>query len=378
MPRAPVTRSVPEWTPYEDRPAPDLSYDESGLEPWRRAYADFLRKLCAGEAPERIAAGCVEAYDSPGDASNRYTLYDVDKDGLPELFIRFGNCEAAYHTRVYAFRDGAVEELGDMGASHSALHTWPGENAVLQSWGHMGYGGMSKYTISNGELVSLGDFFTENINTPESAGYTAPSKLVPGSAYLDEWWTVTALPEWTAMTLPIYAYGAADPPPQVSAEEEAAAEDAILAVLYGGGPLYGVSGDGFGGDTGWTDFAGYCAPGAVIDYSVLPTPPKRLAWADLNGDGQKECLLFLEEAGELPEDRGWRSSAHAVLSFQDGVVYAYCINYLDDYVLHQDGVFYNEARASSYTLSFWKNQCFLTYAYDQAPAGPPAAWESAS
>ena len=52
--------------------------------------------------------------------------------------------------------------------------------------------------------------------------------------------------------------------------------------------------------------------------------------ADLNNDGQLECVLSASQGG---------SEMCIVLSKQDGTVYAYLINYTDGYALDPDGCF---------------------------------------
>ena len=71
---------------------------------WRTAYKAFLTDLCGREAAVRN----IDRPDYDPDVyaqemsvlSDEYCLYDVDKDGTPELFIRFGKSEAAYRTKV--------------------------------------------------------------------------------------------------------------------------------------------------------------------------------------------------------------------------------------------------------------------------------------
>lgn len=368
----PLPHRLPEWTAPEAPPAPDVRFDESGLAPWQRAYMAFLRELCARETPLRMEAGCTKASDTPAELSKSYTLYDVDKDGVPELFIRFGDCEAAFYTVAYAFREGAVAEIGLFGASHSALYTWPGENALIQSWGHMGSGGMDKYIIADGQLVFLENFFYENINGTEARGYTDPSVLVPGASYLNECDTMLTMPEWAPLTLPIYDYGRAPDPLPPGSEADAAARAAILAVLKDGGLLYGVSGDGFGGDTGWKIFSDYCAPGTVIKYADHPMTLKALTWLDFNGDGRTECLLLLNASHE---DDDWLNPQYILLNHQDGVVYAYCLNYSTGYLPDQNGVFYDGEWDATFALSFWKNQCYIRYNVPRDPSAAPAVWE---
>lgn len=355
---------------------PDFIYDESGCTDWQRAYADFLRALCTEEAAVRnIDRPDYDPNEYPGEIgalSEGYCLYDIDKDGVPELLIRYGNSEAAYRTRVYGWADGAVAELGDFASGHSSLYTWPGENAVAFNWGHMGGHYVDKISLADGTLT-FEEVFSENIS-PENP-YTEMADIVSGSTYLREARTtlgLTFLQEAgsgadTPLLLPIYDYGRERARRELDRDRDGAARRAITAVLEDGAAFYGVSTDGFGGDTGWTTLEEYLAPGGVDGYADTPQTVEKLAWADIDGDGRTECLLSLRDA------EGWPDQ-YVVLSEQAGAVYAYCVNYSGDYSVNADGAFYHPAYGDTYAVSFWKNQCYqYTVSYDETV--PAVEWE---
>ena len=60
-----------------------------------------------------------------GVLSNSYALYDIDKDTVPEMLLRFGDCEAAYHKQIYTFRDGRVVLAGDVPSGHCSFIPGP-------------------------------------------------------------------------------------------------------------------------------------------------------------------------------------------------------------------------------------------------------------
>lgn len=359
-PTVPAPTPAPEPAPLSD---PDVSYDETGLAQWQKAYLAFLRELCAREAPIRRAGGGALFYNGDPQLSSSYALYDIDKDGVPELFLEYGSTA----TEVYTVRDGTAvlcpgEELYLKSAS---LYTWPGENGVLFRWGRMGGAFMNKISLVDGVLVTQANIFTEGYAAGSEAveDYTEPCQVVPGSEYIDPDRTFVTLPGCAPLALPIYRYGLDGPIPTACAGDTRAA---IGAVLAGRRPLYGVSGDGFGGDTGWLTLEEYCRPGVASRYAKLPLRLEEKYWLDLNGDGQEECVLRLREEG----DGGL--SPYVILSCQDGVVYAYCINYTSESVLRQDGSF--SAGGWCFSLSFWKNQCTqINRLY--VPGAPPAAQE---
>lgn len=356
--------------------ASDFTYDESGLADWQQGYADFLRALCKEEAAVRnIDRPDYDPNEYPseiGILSDGYCLYDMDEDGIPELFIKYGNCEAAYHTRVYGWSDGAVAELGDFSSGHSSLYTWPGENAVALNWGHMGGHYVEKISLADGALT-FEEVFSENIG-PENP-YTDMEDIVPGSTDLREIRTTLGLTfseeagstADTPLLLPIYDYGRERVRWELDPDRDAAAQRAITAVLENGAEFYGVSADKFGGDTGWTTLEQYLAPGGVDRYADTPQTVEKLAWVDLDQDGQRECVL------RLLSEEGWLDQ-YVVLSEQEGMVYAYCVNYCENHEVGNGGVFHDAQWEDTFAVSFWKDQCYkYTVPYDETV--PAVEWE---
>lgn len=148
-------------------------------------------------------------------------------------------------------------------------------------------------------------------------------------------------------------------------DRDEAARAAITAVLEDGATFYGVSADGFGGDTGWTALEQYLAPGGVDRYADTPQTVGKLAWMDVDGDGQTECLLSLRDA------EGWPDQ-YVILSEQDGTVYGYCVNYCGDDSVNADGVFYQYEEP--FAVSFWKDQCYQ-YTVSCDGTVPDVEWE---
>ena len=102
--QSPVPTPSPEpvATPAAEGEVPPGDYA-----PWQTAYAAFLTETVAAEAPlmdwaktatETDITTQPEKWSAANDVSDSYSLYDVDKDGVPELFIRHGLGEAGYHT----------------------------------------------------------------------------------------------------------------------------------------------------------------------------------------------------------------------------------------------------------------------------------------
>jgi len=91
---------------------------------------------------------------------------------------------------------------------------------------------------------------------------------------------------------------------------------------------------------------------------------------DFNQDDREECILLLGEG----EQATISSDKYIVLSEQDGIVYAYCINYSCDKEVYQDGVFAGEFDWT-FSISFYKNQCY-TYTKAHDFNIPAVAWET--
>lgn len=371
QPPAPTVAPAPEPTPVQFR-VQEADVPTGEYAPWQEGYAAFLVELRQKEgelknwidtAPDQEINEDMERWIAYNDASDSYSLYDVDKDGIPELFVCYGNCEAAYHTICYAFRDGQVVEAGEFHSGHSRLDTWPGENAVLFAWGHMGSAYWEKYSMVDGVLTSQGEIFSELIWGTDQEEYTRSDRLVPGAEYIPPYRTPT---QWRpgdspALLLPIYDYGAyprQDPVPM----EEGAVRAAIGKILWEGAELYGVSGDGFDGDTGWTTLADYLKPGAASPYKEEPLTVTEYAWADVNGDGQTDCVLHLD-------------NCYTVLSVEEGTVYAYFLGFNDSFGVDPDGSVYLRYYEWWKQVSFYKNQCYDFTAPRDPVEGCDLAWD---
>ena len=353
--------------------APAKEEAPQAAEPWRGAYIAFLEDLCEREKElrntERPDYDPNTAELEIGEVSGRYVLYDIDKDAVPELLVRYGLGEAGYHTTVYGYRDGTVAELGDIPSGHTSFYTWPGENGLAYNWSHMGGHFIDKITLENGELVQT--MFFEEGTGAWTESYTAAENVIPGSRYLSEVPTTVQLPELSPMTLPIENYGKVPLDEPLDPEREDAARAAITEVLENGGTFYAASADGFGGDAGETTLEAYLQPGGITEYADLPLSVTRLAWVDVDRDGASECLLRVEHNGG---DR-WDNVSMVVLSAQEGGVYGYCLTYAGSIQVLEDGVFRDSyAEGGSWgemRLSFRENQCCLYTAPETSMASHP-------
>ena len=345
---------------------------EAAEEPWRAAYSGFLEELC--EKEKRVRDIERPDYDPNtydlelGEVSGTYVLYDIDKDGVPEMMVRYGMGEAGYHTTFYGYRDGAVEELGDIPTGHTSLYTWPGENGIAYNWGHMGGHFIDKITLVDGQLEET-PFFEEG----PTDTYTSVEELIPGSRYLEEVRTTVQLPERMPLTLPIADYGNIPLNEELDSTRDAAAREAITEVVQSGCTFYAVSADGFGGDAGETTLEDYLQPGGITEYAERPLLLKAAAWVDVDRDGASEYVLRIEN-----DTADYTVNQYLlVLSGQSGTVYGYCLNYTESKTLDTEGVFHDfyAEGAGNMRMSFRENQAYLYTAPDDGTV-PSVEWQA--
>lgn len=79
----------------------------------------------------------------PEDIFSNYYLFDIDNDGVPELIIDRGTCEADRTMTIYTW-DGSVCEIYKTGIDHSSYYG--GHNYLLRMSAHMGGETITRYT----------------------------------------------------------------------------------------------------------------------------------------------------------------------------------------------------------------------------------------
>lgn len=394
---------APEPTPSPEPsapPDPGADLPDRDYRPWQAGYMEFLTRLrriesesqWEREAFKGLAAdgrGPIEDWMLDQDmtaamctGSEHYSLYDVDRDGVPELLVDYAG---GRETQCYTWRDGQVVCVGEFHSKDSGLYSHPDKNAILRAGGRMGHYAIYEYPMEGGVLTEEREIFREGpVDFP-----TGAEEIVPGARLIDRFWTqlgewddrkyYTSDSEWRefddgrphpsagkALLLPIADW--CDGPAATGSDSEQA-RAAILAALNGETEVYGASGDHFYGDVGWTAWAEYIQPGAACPWNEEPLEIKAHVWLDMNGDGQEECVLQVSEP-ERADDAVTRSRYTVVLSHQDGAVYAYFFG-IYDLELCEDGAFQIDY-GGPVRLSFWKDQCY-DYAVPDASA-PAVKW----
>lgn len=140
-------------------------------------YVVSLDDEIADSVTEEIYQNPIEAYKwalQAKDFLHSYTLYDMDKDGIPELLIKYGTSEADFLISVYAYKNGKLRELtDDIPGSHTSFAYDYVANQLVLAQGHMGYGFMTWYDIDeNGVLRRLTSTDTLDFNSENGPTYS--------------------------------------------------------------------------------------------------------------------------------------------------------------------------------------------------------------
>ena len=157
--------------PVEAPPAPDggMSDDGKNMEALLKAYGsgdydtafEINEKLPKYVTEMSVSEDEAEAYDAlyedmiDKEMADEYTLHyitDVDNDGKAEYLLQVGTCEADYMLRVYQYRDGKVQEVGEEGFGHSWVCQYPDHNGIVIVSQHMGAENLFVVSIENGKL----------------------------------------------------------------------------------------------------------------------------------------------------------------------------------------------------------------------------------
>ena len=139
---------------------PALAWDADA--DWYDAYAEFI--LDGGFRADR-------PYSDSEEWPVRFTLYDLDGDLRPELFLRDPMRAMAQEPYdVFTCRAGAVEYIGRLGVRGGALHYAPGmnRNGVFSYDGSLGYYAAWYYTMRDGAVEAQRILETEGTEAPRT------------------------------------------------------------------------------------------------------------------------------------------------------------------------------------------------------------------
>lgn len=104
-----------------------------------------------------------------GSASVDYAFRDLDADGIPELILKYGTCEADYQIHIYRYdEDCELRDLGVFGGGHTSFCYDENTGDFVIFWGHMGAASIIYYKWENGTLVSK-DNYDFSLNDPTTS-----------------------------------------------------------------------------------------------------------------------------------------------------------------------------------------------------------------
>ncbi len=340
---------------------------------WQRAYYEFLQDLNpagadGSEEEDPLITNANEYFLA--DVEDRYSQYD------PELCVKKGTCEADYQLLIYDYNPntGKVEELvgpDEIYAGHATFYVGPDGNLYSYA-GHMGYLWVQKYT-GLADKVKTETIYEEDINGKEDADYKSMSEIIG-----EQIEPVMMVPASNEAPLLWYL----NVPVATASEDKDAADVAITAALYDNAEVYVVgTNQYYDGVTGLVPFHDLKKPGALDSYSDREYVLNVYCYTDVNFDGQDEMLIRL--ATDERDKNGDYYYSYVLLSYQDGVVYAYAFPYLtygDQFldvcefdVYHN---WYDSDYDCYYGFVFDKDKCLLTYSNDYESETKPQDAES--
>ena len=325
----------------EDSPSFDTaSIGQEEKQNWQDAYWEEITRAKTAATNAEMAGESVS-----------YALYDMNKDGIPELMIRFGDCEANYEGRIYRFTDGACRMLGSVGLGHGSFWTDPQEEGMIVAYGHMGYCSALRMW-SDAEGLQTESLYQMDLNEhPELQEYPTPAEYVAGSVRIPETRGRFDLPLRNYDKISMWLEGDDDfssrdpgyPDEDSEFYSRLISEDGIVCA---------VSADGFTNTPGNVHFSELLEKDVIYPYMRSNVRLGETRTADLNGDGRVDCLLSL-----LGDEEDYM----VILSEEDGVVYAYlffCPLHFD--ALDRYGTFLStEHTPYAFRFLFEGEQCVL-------------------
>lgn len=123
------------------------SQNEPCTAPWVDLYSEILEDALINW--DGYLGGC------------SYSIYDIDRNGIPELFVKTGACEAVYLFHIYTISNGQAKEIAMISGSHSSICGITNRNGFLLQFGQMGYEIIEAYYGTSDTLPAKGDVLFE-------------------------------------------------------------------------------------------------------------------------------------------------------------------------------------------------------------------------
>lgn len=107
-----------------------------------------------------------------------YSLFDIDSNGIPELFVKIGSCEADYEYQIYTYEGEQAKFIGTTNGGHATLFgkTNNASGGLILLMAHMGYqqvfeidyvnGAITRNKIMSGEVPANEDYYQTDYPVP--------------------------------------------------------------------------------------------------------------------------------------------------------------------------------------------------------------------
>ena len=336
--------------PYADAEIlTDEIFDYYATEGWQGAY----KKVLAGFVNPLTEEVGMEPM-------NEYAVYDIDKNGIPELLIKSGTCEADYKTFFYSYDGNEAKSAGEEWSGHTSYYTYPAGNGIVQYNAHMGYAGAYRYSLGNDGIVYENEeLFVDNLDE-RAGGYGIEYILV--SAAVDDAKLIGLYA--TDCMLGLLEYDSA----LKTCSREALSHDdmksMVTDILDCSTDFYGAKeSEAWSSDTifylGKMNMADMYKVGGLFRYSDSEAYLLDSYYADFNEDGQEECLTVFSENQN-------NNLAFIIFSYQNERMYGYIFDSIyDDGVDVVGNKIYTSGEYGryEYTMKFYLDQCRMEMDY---------------
>ena len=320
----------------------DTSEEETPM--WKTLYYRLLDRL----REDLSADGSTTEYTPIG-----YYLYDIDKDGIPEMIVKRGTCEADYNADIFV-NDGYSAkpiEYG-VGVGHTVFYSDPDENGILFNWGHMGSQEVWVEKVENDQVVEGESLFSETLDESHP-DYTPITDIVPGATRINECGIAYNIYVTEYETILAGMEGKLTDQTDRKHPDQKLSDAVDNVIDYGGAVVNSRVADyGYGEDLGTIPFDELLKKADA--YAEAPYEIESREYGDLNGDGRQECVLYLKNQ----DDENRRMLC--IMNLQDGKMYAYTMTASFDDRLTDDGSFEQnmyDGEKSHYRLVFDHDEC---------------------
>lgn len=136
----------------EDAAPEDTAAAESSTEDEPELSSDVYRREYGPLLDQTL-----EKYENDMGKYLLYYVYDIDKNGVRELIVQTGTCEADYMYEIYTIQDGKAVYLGEIAGGHTSFFAdekGGAEDYIIQMYAQMGYERICHVSLQNGVPVS--------------------------------------------------------------------------------------------------------------------------------------------------------------------------------------------------------------------------------